>query len=181
MRYADSNSATTSSIYEDTAGNIGINTNTPSEKLDVDGNAVVSGSLQVLSGIAVEGTTSIDYLDLGQAISSHATRTGTSGSEVTNGASNSEIFSIVASDFEAVFIEYVVYSFDRSKKRVGTLRLNWNSSQAVLDETSTADIGNTSGLTFSTAINGTDLELRVSNSVGETMYIGYEYKLLYIV
>lgn len=37
MRYADSNSATTSSMYEDTSGRIGIKTTTPTRNLEVDG------------------------------------------------------------------------------------------------------------------------------------------------
>ena len=37
MRYADSNSATTSSIYEDTSGRIGIKTTTPAYPLDISG------------------------------------------------------------------------------------------------------------------------------------------------
>jgi hypothetical protein len=47
MRYADSNSATTSSIYEDTAGRIGIKTTAPSYSLDINGQARVSTSSNV--------------------------------------------------------------------------------------------------------------------------------------
>ncbi len=50
MRYEDSNSATTSSIYEDTSGNIGIKKTTPGAALDVNGSGIITGSLNV-SGI----------------------------------------------------------------------------------------------------------------------------------
>lgn len=55
MRYADSNSATTSSIYENTTGYIGINTINPSAPLDVNGNTVVSGSLTVVGNTTAIG------------------------------------------------------------------------------------------------------------------------------
>lgn len=50
MRYEDSNSATTSSIYETATGNIGIRKTTAGAALDVNGSAIVTGSLNV-SGI----------------------------------------------------------------------------------------------------------------------------------
>jgi hypothetical protein len=50
MRYEDSNSATTSSMYEDTSGNIGIKKTTPGAALDVNGSGIITGSLNV-SGI----------------------------------------------------------------------------------------------------------------------------------
>jgi len=51
MRYADSNSATTSSIYEDTSGNIGINRPTPAYPLDISGSNLQIGSVIVGRGL----------------------------------------------------------------------------------------------------------------------------------
>ncbi len=47
MRYEDSNSATTSSMYEDASGRIGIKTTAPSYNLDINGQARVSTSSNV--------------------------------------------------------------------------------------------------------------------------------------
>lgn len=51
MRYADSNSATTSSIFEDTSGNIGIKTITPSHALDISGSNIQIGSIVIGRGL----------------------------------------------------------------------------------------------------------------------------------
>ena len=51
MRYADSNSATTSSIYEDTSGRIGINRTTPAYPLDISGSNLQIGSIIVGCGL----------------------------------------------------------------------------------------------------------------------------------
>jgi len=181
MRYADSNSATTSSIYESTAGNIGINTTNPSAPLDVDGNAVVSGSLTVLGGTTTTGVAYFNSIDLGSLTTGAAALLGASGSVIANGASNAGVISIALANYEAMFVDYVLYDFAKANKRAGTVRLNWNASQVVLDETSTGDIGNTSGFTFTASNDGTTVKLLASNSVGQTMYLAYEYKLLYIV
>ncbi len=181
MRYEDSNSATTSSIYEAVTGNIGINTINPSADFDVDGNAVISGSLTVLGNTINTGASYFNSIDLGSLVSSGATVITASGSAIASGASNATVIPVTAASFEAMFVDYILYDLTKANKRAGTLRLNWNSSQVVLDETSTGDIGNTSGFTFTASNDGTTVRLLASNSVGQTMYLVYEYKLLYIV
>ena len=184
MRYADSNSATTSSIYEDTSGNIGINKTVPNAKLDVNGNAIVSGSLTVTNGLITPGTAYFEFVDIGGAVDGNAlvsSVTGASGSAIADGISNVSLISVLAAGYEAMFVDYIIYDSTKSNKRAGSLRLNWNSSQVVLDETSTGDIGDTSGYVFTAAINGSNVQLIASNSTGQTMQIIYQYKLLYIV
>jgi len=51
MRYEDSNSATTSSIYEDTAGRIGLNRLTPAHALDISGSNIQIGSILIGRGL----------------------------------------------------------------------------------------------------------------------------------
>lgn len=51
LRYEDSNSATTSSIYEDTSGRIGINRTTPAYPLDISGSNLQIGSVVVGRGL----------------------------------------------------------------------------------------------------------------------------------
>jgi hypothetical protein len=184
MRYADSNSATTSSIYEDTSGNIGVSKTVPNAKFDVNGNAIVSGSLTVTNGLITPGTAYFEFVDIGGAVDGNAlvsSVTGASGSAIADGISNVSLISILAAGYEAMFVDYIIYDSTKSNKRAGSLRLNWNSSQVVLDETSTGDIGNTSGYVFTAAINGSNVQLIASNSTGQTMQIIYQYKLLYIV
>jgi hypothetical protein len=51
----------------------------------------------------------------------------------------------------------------------------------LLDETSTVDIGDTTDFIFTAAINGSNVELRASNTTGQNMIVIYEVKYLYIV
>jgi len=51
MRYADSNSATTSSIFEDTSGRIGINRTTPAHALDISGSNLQIGTIVIGRGL----------------------------------------------------------------------------------------------------------------------------------
>jgi hypothetical protein len=127
------------------------------------------------------GTTYLDYLDLGSSIAGGASLTSASGSVVVNGASNVTVIQANVNSFEAMFIDYILYDFDKNNKRAGNLRLNWNTSEIVFDETSTRDIGDTTGFVFSVDNDGTNAKLQATNTVGLDMYLVYEYKLLYIV
>ena len=127
------------------------------------------------------GTTYLDYLDLGSSIAGGRSLTSASGSVIANGASNATIIQVNVNSFEAMFIDYILYDFDRNNKRAGNLRLNWNTSEIVFDETSTRDIGDTTGFVFSVDNDGTNAKLQATNTVGLDMYLVYEYKLLYIV
>ncbi len=80
-----------------------------------------------------------------------------------------------------MFIDYVLYDLAKNNKRAGNLRLTWNSTDIVFDETTTTSIGNTNNFTFSVDNSGGSFELLATNTTGQDMYIIFEYKLLYIV
>lgn len=141
MRYADSNSATTSSIYENLSGNIGIKTTNPSAPLDVNGNIVVSGSLTVRGttavlqeGIAVTGTTSL------------------------------AIKSINTTTYQGAFLDYVISS--STNRRAGTLTVVWTASDIEWKDVSTLDLGSTDGVEFAPVINGSNADIALTLPAG---------------
>ena len=150
MRYEDSNSATTSSIYEDTSGRIGIKTATPGAELDVNGSAIVSGSLTVVGtatvvqqGIQVSGITSL-------AIASISTTT-----------------------YRGAFFDYVLSSDDQVNRRAGTLTLVWTASDIEWKDTSTMDIGNTDGAEFAPTNSGGNANIILSLPSGDWTVRGH--------
>ena len=107
--------------------------------------------------------------------------TFTSGSSIADAATNEVLFTIDATVYESLAMEYVIFDSTRANKRAGTFRSTWddNTSAVVFDETATTDIGNTSGFTLDTSNNGSGtISVRATNNVGSAMTIIYERKLL---
>jgi hypothetical protein len=107
--------------------------------------------------------------------------TFTSGSSIADAATNEVLFTIDATVYESLTMDYVIFDSTRTNKRAGTFRSTWddNTSAVVFDETATTDIGNTSGFTLDTSNNGSGtISVRATNSVGNAMTIIYERKLL---
>jgi hypothetical protein len=150
MRYADSNSATTSSIYEDTSGNIGIKKTTPGAPLDVNGSAIISGSL------TVTGTTAV----VQQGIQ-------------VSGVGSLAIASISTTTYRGAFFDYVLSSDDQVNRRAGTLTLVWTASDIEWKDTSTMDIGNTDGAEFAPTNSGGNANIVLSLPSGDWTVRGH--------
>lgn len=90
---------------------------------------------------------------------------------LSNGASNTVLTSWASSYAESVTIDYVTFDSGKNNKRAGTIRATWNSSTVVFDETSTSDIGNTSALTLDLNNSTGTIQLRGSNSTGQSMTV----------
>jgi hypothetical protein len=127
------------------------------------------------------GTTFLGNLDLGSLVASGASVTTTTSSLVPDSSTNLTLISLGVDSAEAMFIDYVLYDLAKNNKRAGNLRLTWNASTTVFDETSTIDIGDTSQFTFTVDNSGGSFELLATNTTGQDMYLIYEYKFLYIV
>ena len=107
--------------------------------------------------------------------------TFTSGSSIANAATNEVIFTIDATVYESLAMEYVIFDSGKTNKRAGTFRSTWddNTSAVVFDETTTTDIGNTSEFTLDVSNDGAGtISVRATNNVGSAMTIIYERKLL---
>ena len=127
------------------------------------------------------GTTFLGNLDLGSLTTSGASVTTTTSSLVPDGSTDLTLISAGVDSAEAMFVDYVLYDLAKNNKRAGNLRLTWNTSTTVLDETSTIDIGDTSQFIFTVDNSGGSFELLATNTTGQNMYLIYEYKFLYIV
>ena len=75
----------------------------------------------------------------------------------------------------------VDYSFvsGNGAQRFGTIRVNFNSSNVVLDETSTTDLGgSTDDVVFSAGIALGNMRLSVDNNEGSTIELVAVYNLI---
>jgi hypothetical protein len=107
--------------------------------------------------------------------------TFTSGSSIADATTNEVIFTIDATVYESLTMDYVIFDSTKSNKRAGTLRSTWddNTSAIVFDETTTTDIGDTTAFTLDASNSGIGtISIRATNNVGSAMTIIYEYKLL---
>ncbi len=185
----DSNSVpqavSTASLFV-TSASYAITSTSASHALNAD-NAISASYAQTSSFASTgnnfvgTGTTFLGNLDLGSLVASGASVTTTTSSLVPDGSTNLILISAGADSAEAMFIDYVLYDLAKNNKRAGNLRLTWNASTTVFDETSTIDIGDTSQFTFTVNNSGGDFELLATNTTGQDMYLIYEYKFLYIV
>jgi len=125
------------------AGNVGIGTTSPSQKLDVAGAISVSGSV-------------IDYKASAALIAAVTT---------TN------VVSFTPGTTKAAFIDYMIIdSSTGTNQRVGTIMvsINLNSVSAVINEVTTVDIGNTAAITFGVSY-GPPVQITATNQ-GITPY-----------
>ena len=107
----------------------------PQEKLHVKGNVRIEGS----STSATLETTDKAADPAGAVYATYATSS-------TYGA----------------FVDYVIYDTNRDNMRVGTMRATWNANEVVYADVSTVDIGDTSVVTMTAVLNGTDVDLVVT-------------------
>ena len=154
----------------------------------LNANNTISASYAATASVALTGNnfvgtgiTYLDNLDLGSSIASGASATSVTSSVIPDSSTDLTLISAGVDSAEAMFIDYVLYDLAKNNKRAGNLRLTWNTSTTVFDETSTTSIGDTSGFIFTVDNSGGSFELLATNTTGQDMYLIYEYKFLYIV
>ena len=114
-------------------------------------NASFSGELQVASNLDINGTS----LTL-----SSAAITYQNNNDVDTGTET--IATVVKANYDAAFFDYVVKN--GTNLRAGTVMAVHDGTNVEFTDNSTKDIGNTSGVTFSVDISGTDLRLRATTT-----------------
>ena len=117
------------------SNNLGVGTTSPNEKLHVVGNVKIDNG----STSATLETTDKVADPAGAVYATYPTNS-------TYGA----------------FVDYVVYDSGRDSMRVGTMRATWNANEVVYADVSTVDIGDTSVVTMTAVLNGTDVDLVVT-------------------
>ena len=124
----------TNHLYVSSSGNVGIGTTTPSASLHVQGNFQISTGSLYTYG----QNTDID-----------------SGSFRT-------VMSISTGSYRAVFFDYVLTS--GSNARAGTVFSVWQGTSVEYADTSTNDIGNTTGVNLLVSMSGANIGLFASSS-----------------
>ena len=117
------------------AGKIGIGITNPEEKLHVVGKVKIDS-----------GTTSATLETTDKAASPTGAIYATYPIASTYGA----------------FVDYVIYDGGRDSMRAGTMRATWNANEVAYSDVSTVDIGDTSVVTMTAVLNGTDVDLVVT-------------------
>jgi hypothetical protein len=167
------------------SGNVGIGTTTPSAKLDVNGNTIITGSLTVITGSNIEFQVLNTGVKIGNAITDTHTVTGSfsvSGSLTVTQSLNIDsaslqyqqnlavatgsfqtIASVATGSYRCAFFDYVTFS--GSTVRAGTLVSTWSGSVTEYYENYTADLGgSTSIVILQTAISGSNIILQAGIS-----------------
>lgn len=125
-------------ITIDTSQNVGIGTTAPEAKFHLSGGTSIHEQVDVKSLNNVAVNSDVDV-----------------GTEV--------ITTIVKADYRAAFFDYIVAS-GTGNLRAGTIQSVWNDSTIRYTDFSTTDIGNTSDVVLSVAINGANVELRATTA-----------------
>ena len=135
------NGATVLGAFGGAANGLGIGTTTPNAKLDVNGNAIITGSLAVSQSL-------LQYSNI---------------TAVTSG-STSNVASFNTSSYTAAFFDYVTTS--GTNARAGTVFTVWNGNSVEYTETSTNDIGSTSNLILSASVTAGAVRLQATSLSG---------------
>jgi hypothetical protein len=132
---------TANRVCVNSVGNVGIGTVTPQARLDVNGNTIITGSLQVSQSL-------FQY---------------SNNAAITSG-STANIASFPTSSYTAGFFDFVATS--GTNARAGTVFTVWNANNVEFTETSTNDIGNTSNLILSASLSAGAIRLQGTSLSG---------------
>jgi len=163
-----------------TSGNVGIGTTAPTTKLHVSGSTLIQGSGSALlrvvgstgelfnvtdslsgslfsvndiSGLPIFEVFSDGNINLGdyQASSLYTTK------KIISTVGNNTICSVPTSLYDGAWFEYIIKS--GSNARMGRVESVWAGSSTSYTETTTTDMGDTSGVRFMTMISGSNMIL----------------------
>ena len=147
------------------AGNVGIGTTSPSEKLDVDGNAVISGSLELYDGaLLVSGSNDSTFIDgdgfITLGYESQPVKLNRNKAVLVN-SGTAPVAIVDGTVVSSAHFDYVITR--GNNLRAGTvIACHDGSSNVVFTEVSTADLGSTAGVTLDVVETGGNLELRMT-------------------
>jgi len=161
-------------------GNLGIGTTTPTSKLHVSGSTTIQGSGSSL--LTVQGSTGqlfnitdslsgslfsvndISGLPILEVFSDGNTIIGDyqapslyTTKKVVNVVGSNVICSVPTASYDGAWFEYVIKS--GSNARMGQVTSIWAGSSTSYTETTTTDLGNTTGVKFMTMISGSNMIL----------------------
>ena len=161
-------------------GNVGIGTTTPTSKLHVSGSTTIQGSGSSL--LTVQGSTGqlfnitdslsgslfsvndISGLPILEVFSDGNTIIGDyqapslyTTKKVVNVVGSNVICSVPTASYDGAWFEYVIKS--GSNARMGQVTSIWAGSSTSYTETTTTDLGNTTGVKFMTMISGSNMIL----------------------
>ena len=145
-------------------GNVGIGTNSPSQKLDVDGNAAISGSLELYNGAllvssSIDSTSIIDG-EIEFGFEAEPVRLNRNKAVLVNSGPD-VVATVDSSTFLSAHFDYVIVK--GTNRRAGTVMACHDSfGNVVFTETATSDLGSTAGVTLDVVQSGFDLELRMT-------------------
>jgi len=145
-------------------GNVGIGTTSPSEKLDVDGNAVISGSLELYNGdLFVSGSTVTSITPTGEVVLGYESQPVNLNRNkfVLVNSGTAPVAVVDGTLFPSAHFDYVIVK--GTNLRAGTVMACHDGfSNVVFTEVSTADLGSTAGVTLDVIETGGNLELRMT-------------------
>ncbi len=154
-----------SSAYNYFNGSVGIGTTSPSAKLDVDGNAVISGSLELYNGaLLVSGSNDSTLIgtdgEIELGYEAQPVRLNRNKYVLVN--SGPDMVATVDSNlYLSAHFDYVIVK--GTNLRAGTvMACHDGSSNVVFTEIATSDLGSTAGVTLNVVETGGNLELQMT-------------------
>jgi hypothetical protein len=162
-----------------TSAGVGIGTITPNARLDVNGNAIVTGSLNVTAGItgSLLGTSSWANNAVSSSYAATASYSNnftvanqlTIDSTLTDYAlvassvvGSNNVFTQTTGSYTSAFFKYAISS--GSNSRAGEVVAVWNGTSAQYYDNSTVDVGNTTVVTSSVSIVGSNVQFDVQTN-----------------
>jgi hypothetical protein len=135
--------------------------------ITLNGSSVnLGGSLNLgLSDVTGQGASTTDQVTLsGGAVIHGILYSSGSGASIVGPVSNQVIAQVAVASYDAAHFDYIIK--DGTNYRTGTVLAVWDGSSIEYTETSTNDIGDTSGATFVTDISGGNARLKFSVTSG---------------
>lgn len=142
-------------LFIQQAGNVGIGTTSPSEKLEVAGNIKSSGYLIINNDDAAR----------------------ISAGSGTGNAVAQQIASFGSSVHVGAFIDFTIYNESKQHMRSGTLQLVFNADQVMFNEVNTMDIGDTSPCILS-AVNNAGIVSVTFEAPDPSFFIKYQARTI---